>query len=385
MKSKILELIKTNPDWQKILEDKNIKIKIDIDNLAIFNYGIDVDPFDPYVKEARGIIIDLDNYSVVCWPFTRFYNSHEAAAQEDVENFDWSNCRVENKLDGSICKLFYRRYKGAMAIDLGIDGYWSWATNSCINAFDAPIMGSKKSFGEVIESAVNFKDIPFDELDKNCTYIFELVSPLTQVVISYPYTKLYHIGTRNNITGEEYKLNIGIDWPKVYDLHSLKDCINFVDHINDGLEHVEWEGFVAVDKDWHRLKIKSPAYLEAHYIFGNGNCSKERLLKLLDDYDLAKLTNLNSSMLVQLKYYDYRLTELEYIVSQYISYVRGLYEEYNHDRKAVANQIKNDRLAPFGFAAIGNDKTAHNLLLDTRRKVIADLLPDYESRDMWRM
>ena len=63
------------------------------------------------------------------------------------------------------------------------------------------------------------------DLDKYLTYIFELVSPETQVVIKYSNACLYHIGTRNNITGTEYYLGIGIEKPKEYPLRNLDDCI----------------------------------------------------------------------------------------------------------------------------------------------------------------
>ena len=117
MESLILNIIKNNTNWREIIESKNIKIK-DKYPFMIFNYGIEVDPKDPVVREARGIIIDMELKEVVCWPFNRFYNSYEDAAREDLENFDWDHCRVEEKVDGSIVKLFWNRYSGK----------WQWAT-----------------------------------------------------------------------------------------------------------------------------------------------------------------------------------------------------------------------------------------------------------------
>lgn len=43
MNSLILDTIKTNSNWKSYLESLNINIKINEDNFAIFNYGIEAD------------------------------------------------------------------------------------------------------------------------------------------------------------------------------------------------------------------------------------------------------------------------------------------------------------------------------------------------------
>lgn len=87
---------------------------------------------------------------------------------------------------------------------------------------------TQESFLDIIRRADNYNDISLrlPILNKNFTFIFELVSPETQVVVKYPKAHLYHIGTRNNITGTENAVNIGIERPQEYPLRSLGDCIN---------------------------------------------------------------------------------------------------------------------------------------------------------------
>ena len=386
MGSLILDVIRNNPDWKSYLQSLNVNIKIDDDNLAIFNYGVDADFTNPIVREARGIIIDLDKCQVICRGFDKFNNPHEPGAKIDLDNFNWNNFRVEDKLDGSIIKAYYKPYRGVMADDLGIHGWWAWATNACINAFEAPLSGQSKyrNFGELIESAMNFGDIPFNDLNPDFTYIFELISPDNQVVIKYPYTKLIHIGTRNNITGEEYRINIGIEQPDVYEVgNSLDDCMAAANRLNQNSANVNKEGFVVVDDQWHRVKVKSPEYLVAHKLWNNGNISKENALKWLMDYDSHQIDPNMTGLMATIKYYDYQMAELTYQIDQYITYVRALYEEYSHDRKAVALKIKNDRYAAFGFQAIGNEKTANKLLLDTSLKTIGNFIPDYIKEDIF--
>ena len=352
--SKIIELMKSNSNWREIISGMGIRIKEDGD-LAIFNYGMDVDNSNPIVREARGIIINTKAMSVVCRGFDRFFNSHEQWA----DTIDWNNCRVEEKIDGSIIKAYC------------LNGEWIWATNSCIFATDANVANSNRTYLDIILSARNFNDwTMFRDKNPDYTYIFELVSPETQVVIKYEWTTLVHIGTRNNITGEEIYTNIGMYRPLIYNIHTLDDCIEAAKHLNDGCEDVEHEGFVVVDKDWHRVKIKSPRYLELHHAWNNGNASKERIINVLRTTDLPieKICEEFPRITTQIMYYKYCMVELENNVQQYIDYVRNLYEEYNHDRKAVAMTIKNQRFASFGFEAIKlhNINATSNDLLNTK-------------------
>ena len=71
--SQLCRFISDNENWQKLLEEKKIKVSTE-GPLAIFNYKIECDFRDPVVQEARGIIINLDTLEVVCWPFRKFGN-----------------------------------------------------------------------------------------------------------------------------------------------------------------------------------------------------------------------------------------------------------------------------------------------------------------------
>ena len=149
--SLICNFIYNNPDnWEELLTDKCINIKRDND-LCIFNYDIGCNFEDPIVQEARGIIIDTNKLQVVCWPFRKFGNYSESY----VDNIDWSSARVQEKIDGSIIKLWFNKDTDK----------WVWSTNGVIYA-------SKTSnslgfnFLDLIKSTVNYSKIDFDNLDK---------------------------------------------------------------------------------------------------------------------------------------------------------------------------------------------------------------------------
>lgn len=372
MESLILQTIKSRSNWREYIESKNIRIK-EQHPFMIFNYGAEVDPCDPIVREARGIIIDIEKFEVVCWPFNRFYNSYEDAAKEDLDNFDWEHCRVEEKIDGSIVKAFWNSY---------IDK-WQWATNSCIDATDATTF-SGMTFLDIIQSALNYSNIIFEALDKNCTYIFELVSPYQQIVVKYPKTMLYHIGTRDNQTGEEDWRYIGIMHPMAFHLNGLEDCLRAAEQLNVDNDQIMNEGFVVVDRNWRRLKIKSPEYVAAHRLVANRVVNKEHILDVIRSQPEAvdDLCKNFPDLAVYYRYYQYKNAELIHNVQRFVDYVRSLFEEYNHDKKAVALTIKNSPLAAFGFEALKNDADANELIANTTKSRYLKLIPDYHEVDV---
>ena len=369
-KSLITQFINSHPnDWKELLEEKNIKIKYaPNDYRAIFNYGIDCDFSDPIVQEARGIIIDLDTLEVISFPFRKFGNHNESY----VDDIDWASAQVQDKIDGSIVKLYW------------FNNEWQWATNSVIDAHNANVQGFDKTFYDLITSAKNYSDIPFNKLNKNYTYIFELVSPYNKIVVEYSIIKLYHTGTRNNITGEEYDIFIGVQRPQRFPISTFEEAITAAANLNASASDVKAEGFVVVDKNWHRIKIKSPEYLAAHHDWNNVSylLSKNIAVRIALDNDWDRVNIHNHAYAAQIRFYQYQIETLKWELNNFLVYVHTLYEEYSHERKPVAQTIKNHKLAYFGFKALGNKFNADDFIHHgTELNRIVKLLPDYELPD----
>lgn len=362
MKSVILEYIHNHPEtWENDMANKYIKVKEDW-GYHIFNYEVGCDFSDPVVQEARGIILDLAHNKVVCWPFRKFGNWQESYA----DKIDWKSARVQEKIDGSLIKLWFDYAQNV----------WVWSTNGTINAEDATASGVK-NFLELIKSAVNYKDIDFSKLNKDWTYMFELVSPYNQIVIKYPVTKLYHIGTRSNSTGQELVTYVGIEQPCEYPLSTFDECKAAAEALNtSGTKH---EGFVVVDGNWNRIKVKTPEYVAEHHLRNNQVFSKADAVAAImagggsKEYQFA--LGVPSAKKV-LKFYEYQLACVELEIEDAMSFARNLYEELNHDRKGVAISIKDKPYASFCFKALGNEKSANELVMQTPVKAVMKMLPD---------
>lgn len=363
--SYICRFIRDNPnDWRQKLEDKNIKIKDD-ENLSIFNYGINADFTDPVVQEARGIIINVKTLDVACWPFRKFGNYTESYA----DDIDWTSARVQEKYDGSLVKLFYNDeiYR------------WQWSTMSTINAKDAELGEYSMSFLDLIKSADNYSSIDVDSLSTDMTWIFELVSPINRLVVKYPKAHLYHIGTRSNLDGREYDTSIGIDKPIEYSLKSLDDCVAAANKLNkDG--SCQHEGFVVVDKNWHRVKIKSPEYLMLHRVANNGVLTKLRALQIIREHsvNIEQYCKDLPQLALPLLFYRYEYEKFKYQAEQMVIYTRNLYKEFSQDRGAVARVISKMPLSSIGFSSIGNDLSVADILNSLDNKRLSKFIPDFK-------
>ena len=180
------------------------------------------------------------------------------------------------------------------------DEGWKISTNGTIDAFKAELGDIRMSnFGKCFIDALSryyfpsYVDYPngdrvvfekfTEELSKDFTYMFELVGPYNRVVIPYEGPAVYFLGSRNMKTGKEENGITGdvielsrIPRPKQYPLHSVNDCVKLA-------ETFSWdqEGFVACDANFNRVKIKSPAYVMAHYARNNNVINRKHLIQVI--------------------------------------------------------------------------------------------------------
>lgn len=265
---------------------------------------------------------------------------------------------------------------------------WQFSTNGMIRAEHAMVEGTPAlSYADVLRRAGNYASIPFGLLDPSLTYIFELVSPDTRVLIKYDTTTLYHIGTRHNVTGLECDVDIGIKKPRSYPLSSLADCLRAAADLNKSYEStddVEREGFVVVDGNRNRIKIKSPAYIMMHRLIQVNDMSKTDCILLLrtDPTKKEQLCAANPPLVPLLKYYEYRLAELYYTADRIALLARNRFAEYSGSRGAVAKIISKHPLAHVGFRALECTQTGREILDAYPTEKLAKLIPDYVREDL---
>lgn len=276
----ILDYIYDHPDtWEEDLLQEPYCISTVWDgDYCLLRYSHLASDFSiPMVRECRGLILyryTKQVFSPACVPFFKFGNYGESYAAD----LDWRSARVMEKVDGSLIKVWFHM------------GEWHVSTNNTIDARTA-ILWNNKSFYDLFLEAVRkvtIDDTFFEALDINYTYMFELVSPDSQVVIPYPSTEIYYLTCRDNESLEEdwakgvaEMVGVGVRIPKIYPLTSLEECIAATTAMTK-----DEEGFVACDAHGNRVKIKSQEYINAHIARNNNIITTKRILQMMRDETL---------------------------------------------------------------------------------------------------
>jgi len=271
---KVIDFIKNTENWREILSSAPYNLLINDDgNFTILKYSqINSDFNIDIVRECRGLIIDND-YNPVCVPFFKFANYGEPYA----DKIDWETAKVEEKIDGSLIKVW--NYKGTWIVSTNGTIY---AENASVDAVCDDKHGKKFSnFAELFDAARKKTGLVFENLNAQYTYMFELCSPYNRIVVPHNEIKIYHIGTRDNITLQELETDIGIAKPQTYNCNNIKDLIE----MSAKLKYCE-EGYVVKDKNYRRIKVKGPAYVAAHHLISDMNDKK--LLELIRRNETAE-------------------------------------------------------------------------------------------------
>lgn len=270
---KIINFIREHNNWEELLSSPPYSLSIKRkDTRILFKYSqINSDFSLEIVKEARGLILEDKTWNVVCYPFKKFFNYGEAYADE----IDWKSAKVTSKEDGSLIKIYF------------YNGEWRVGTNSTIDAEDAELNSLYyKNFRELFDVAADNCELDFYRLNPDYTYLMELCSCYNTIVVPYNEPKLFHIGTRNNITCEEKEVDIGVEKPKEWALSSLNDCITMAATFD-----FTREGFVCRDKNYHRVKVKSEDYVRVHRLANNGSLTLERAIDLIRMNEIDEFLN----------------------------------------------------------------------------------------------
>lgn len=227
-----IELLKRHIEEKLILVQKH-----PTNDLFIYNYSPTVQyekKWDEITLMCRGLILD-SNYNTIARPFKKFFNIEEHD-KIDIPNTSFD---VYEKMDGSLGILY-------------------WADNK-------PFIATRGSFTS--DQAIHATELlykkyshTFDKLDKNLTYLFEIIYPENRIVVDYGKMDDLVLLTIIDIkTGDERLEDVGFPIVKIYDgINNLQELKN--------LEESNKEGFVIKFKNGFRIKIKFSEYLRLHRI-----------------------------------------------------------------------------------------------------------------------
>lgn len=222
-----------------------------VPNLWLFKYSQIESPFkEQIVQESRGIVLDADNdWAVVAMPYKKFFNYGEALAHD----INWATAEVQEKLDGSLITMYHYNDK------------WWVATSGTADAA-TPVGDFGTTFEDLFWSTFDKEGLSLRKFNPEYTYIFELCAPQNRVVVRHSEQKLFLHGVRRlkdlkELSCEIIAMYLGCRSPATYEVSTVEECLEAAKH----LKPLENEGYVVVDSNFNRLKIKSPAYLVLHH------------------------------------------------------------------------------------------------------------------------
>lgn len=317
---------------QDLIDNFSIKVRIDNNlNVVCLNYDQINSPMgNSIVEECRALILELDTWEVLSWPFRKFYNYSEGHIPV---SFNWNQFDALNKLDGSLISLWF---------DSNYN--YHFATRSVPDA-SCSYDESDNTFKALIEQAIL-------EMTGNCvnnfllyfcpghSYTFELTTPENKMVVQHTDRKLTLLAIRNLETLEELDVNQWVldnlyPYPVVQGfknltLYQVKEKVASINPLKE-------EGFVLLDNNFNRIKIKSEAYLPLSKCRDSlGKSAKARLETILMD----KLDDVWSTQPVWIQD---KLTETKIAVKILNISINTSYSEVKHmsSQKEFAMAIKN--------------------------------------------
>ena len=273
----VTEFLKTHKNWEELLSEPPYCVKVKRDGgYVILSYNQLFSDFSlELVRECRGLILDEQTFTPVCVPFYKFGNYGESYVPE----IDWSSACVQEKVDGSLIKVWYNK------------GEWHVSTSGTVDANKAVLEVTDlfeencpyKTYADLFEAARRKAKLNFDSLNKGYTYMFELVSPYSKVIVMYNETEIYHIGTRDNATLRELETDIGVKKPQRFAINSLEACIEQAKKLPS-----DKEGYVVVDKNYNRIKVKNPVYVALHHLKNNGDVNLSNFISIVRNNEIEE-------------------------------------------------------------------------------------------------
>ena len=126
--------------------------------------------------------------------------------------------------------------------------------------------------------------------------------------------------------------------------------------------------------------MKSPEYVYAHRVASCHVFTKKRILPMIRSADgsLEELLRKAPDSEAYVRYYQWQYAEFKKDAGIAISKARAMYEELEHDRRAMAEQLKDEPFQTFCFKALGNHKAAQAIISELSDGSVGKWIKDYD-------
>lgn len=207
------------------------------------------------VRDCRGLIMDRDdNWRAVALAFRKFFNHGEGHAA----TIDWSTAKVQEKLDGSLCVLYWYRDQWHVATSGTPD-----ASGHITNGIDPTIVFHDLFWRTFLDAEWSLPPAAW----RNRCFAFELTAPQNRVVVRHEKPSLTLLAVRDMDTLQELPPEdagrvMGCPVVRSFPLQSFDQIAETFATMNP----LAQEGYVVVDAAYNRVKVKHPGYVALHHM-----------------------------------------------------------------------------------------------------------------------
>lgn len=260
-------MLPTLEEFIKAAEEGRL-LRHDFNNLVGFKYTTNTvysGDWDPVTLYARGIVFDKDTGKVLAYPFEKFFNfgelvddqsnlttiAHDVIAHQGYDNLlrdiSTQRFRVMDKLDGSLGIMFWTGKKWLIKTAGSFESEQAlWANNWAVDNIDVT------------------------KLDKNCTYMFEIIYDEDAHPIKYDFEGLVLLGINDNTTMKEKPLTdiiktafeLNINHAEVLEFSKFLDVLAYAKKLPNTKE-----GVVVTFENGFKVKIKGDEFLALQRVF----------------------------------------------------------------------------------------------------------------------
>lgn len=315
---------------------------------------------DPIACECRGLVIRPKNFindelstvgetTIIARPLDRFFNDGERTCA----SIDWNTARIEEKLDGTMCILYFDDVRGEWCVGtrsvceadipfssdvapFKFDGAWSFGELFRYSAQET----LKFLYGFNVDGAPKVTYARWlSTLNKNKTYVYELTSPLNRVVVKYDEYRITLISVRDTVSGRHerseltHELGPALLLPQVWYVKNLDDLKKFIENTDPS----RVEGAVIVDANWNRLKVKSKKWVLASRAKDFVSLSKRNVITAILNGSMDDIIPLLSDDLVN--YID-KMTKDVITYCAHVDVTFNLLSVTSNDRKEFALNVR---------------------------------------------
>ena len=297
-----LEKFIGEPLTQDLMDNIRPKEK---DGMYLYTYSdkVIVPRDHPVLVKCRGLVLDI-NGKVLNYPFDRFFNPHE----KECTDIDWETAQIQEKLDDSLICVFWHKD--------------SWQVTTRGSFYPNP--NAEVDFEQLFRGHFEY----FHMLVKDYCYMFGLVTQHNRIVTWYDEEFVVLLGMRHLQTLVEIPYTIvratatalEVRSPRVYAAKNLEECRKLFATLKD-----DEEGFVAVDMDSKRIKLKQDSYLAL---------TKIKMLKDTDILDYIRgLIELDAELLQKDKEIVLRMKEIGAEWKEFVEILQMIFDELDKDSR----------------------------------------------------